>query len=50
VILLTSLSVMKTGDLGAGVSEQMFADAFQEHQHQPHQQQQQAHGHGLCGR
>jgi hypothetical protein len=49
---------MKAGDLGAGVPEQMFADAFQEHQeqpHQPHHQQQQAHllitaGHGPCGR
>jgi hypothetical protein len=58
VISLTSLSVMKAGDLGAGVPEQMFADAFQEHQeqpHQPHHQQQQAHlpitaGHGPCGR
>jgi hypothetical protein len=29
--------------LSFDISEQMFANAFQEHQHQPHQQQQQAH-------
>jgi hypothetical protein len=29
--------------LSFDISEQMFANALQEHQHQPHQQQQQAH-------
>jgi hypothetical protein len=29
--------------LSFDISEQMFANAFQEHQHQPHQQQQQMH-------
>jgi len=29
--------------LSFDISEQMFANALQEHHHQPHQQQQQAH-------
>jgi hypothetical protein len=38
-----SYAVPEMPPLSFDISEQMFANALQEHQHQPHQQQQQAH-------